>query len=86
MRALNVRTNHVHVVVSGEAHPDRMMRDLKAYATRALRQADLIDESRRVWARHGSTQAIYTSEGVQRACIYTVEGQGTRQGSVGTER
>jgi hypothetical protein len=34
--ALNVRTNHVHVVVQCDARPERAMIDFKAYATRRL--------------------------------------------------
>jgi hypothetical protein len=75
LRAVNVRTNHVHLVVSADVLPERVMRDLKAYATRALRQSGLVDENRRVWARHGSTRMIYTPEGVERACVYTLEQQ-----------
>jgi REP element-mobilizing transposase RayT len=30
--AANVRTNHVHVIVGGEATPERIMNDLKSYS------------------------------------------------------
>jgi REP element-mobilizing transposase RayT len=36
--ALNIRTNHVHLVVGSSAKPERMMDSFKAYSTRLLRQ------------------------------------------------
>jgi hypothetical protein len=39
LQALNVRTNHVHAVVSAPCLPESVLRDLKAYATRAMRAA-----------------------------------------------
>jgi len=37
--ARNVRTNHVHVVVSASSNPERVLRALKANATRKMREA-----------------------------------------------
>ena len=37
LRALNVRTNHVHAVVSAACEPDRVMTAFKANATRHMR-------------------------------------------------
>jgi REP element-mobilizing transposase RayT len=34
--AAHVRTNHVHLVVAGEVRPERIMNDVKAYASRCL--------------------------------------------------
>jgi Transposase IS200 like len=42
LHALNVRTNHVHSVVYASCEPERIMDSFKAYATRKLRQANLI--------------------------------------------
>ena len=36
--AAHVRTTHVHAVVAADAHPQRIMVDFKAYASRALTQ------------------------------------------------
>ena len=36
-RAINVRTNHVHVVVSAAFKPEKIVNDFKVYATRRLR-------------------------------------------------
>jgi len=40
-RAVNVRTNHVHVVVEADALPERVMNTIKAWATRRLRKEGL---------------------------------------------
>jgi hypothetical protein len=76
LQAVHVRTNHVHVVLQGRDPPDRMMTALKARATRSLRNAGLIDDDARPWARHGSTVPLHDAEAVERACRYVVEGQG----------
>ena len=34
--AAHVRTNHVHMVVESEARPERVMNDIKSYASRCL--------------------------------------------------
>ena len=74
--AINVRTNHVHVVVSNSATPERIMDAFKAYATRALRSARLIDCEVKVWSRHGSTRYLWTDEHIATAIDYVVNGQG----------
>ena len=76
LHALNVRTNHVHSVVSAPCKPEKVMDAFKAYATRRLRQASLIDSETKPWARHGSTEYLWTEEQVQRATDYVVNGQG----------
>jgi REP element-mobilizing transposase RayT len=86
LRAINVRTNHVHVVLSADVLPERVMNDLKAYATRALRRSKLVGDTQRVWSYHGSTRLLYTPDRVQQACIYTVEQQGSQLGAVLPER
>lgn len=74
--ALNVRTNHVHVVVSAEQSPERVMNTLKSWSTRRLREANLYDCDHSPWTRHGSTRYLWNDEELQAAGKYTVEGQG----------
>lgn len=71
--AAHVRSNHVHVVVEGEAPPEKMMKDFKAYASRALNRTE---GPRWRWARHGSTRWLWTDEDVRSAMRYAVEEQG----------
>ena len=34
--AAHVRTNHVHIVIEADVRPERIMNDLKSYASRCL--------------------------------------------------
>ncbi len=74
--AMNVRTNHAHVVTSNSGKPERMMDSFKAYATKSLRAAGLIDADRKPWSRHGSTKYLWTDEHIAQAIEYVVNGQG----------
>lgn len=74
--AINIRTNHVHVVASNSALPERMMEAFKAYSTRAPRAAQLVDGERKIWSRHGSTRYLWTEEHIATAVEYVVNGQG----------
>ncbi len=49
--AAHVRTNHVHIVISADAVPERIMNDLKSYASRVLNRSGL-DAPRRI-ENHG---------------------------------
>ncbi|MBL8181742.1 MAG: transposase [Blastocatellia bacterium] len=74
--AINVRTNHVHVVVNKMGTPERIMDSFKAYATRALRTANLFGTEQMVWSRHGSTRYLWTDDHIDSAVEYVVHGQG----------
>jgi REP element-mobilizing transposase RayT len=76
LHALNVRTNHVHSVVSASCKPEHVMDSFKSYATRKLRDAGLLGRHVKPWARHGSTPYLWTEEEVQRAIDYVINGQG----------
>ena len=65
--AAQVRTNHVHIVLEGDAHPERIMNDLKSYASRCLNRLGLDATARRRWARHGSTRWLWKPESVSAA-------------------
>ena len=76
LHAVNVRSNHVHVVISG-CHPvERIMNDLKAWATRRLVEGGLFAKGTRLWVRHGSTRYLWNPEEVESASRYVAEGQG----------
>ena len=75
--ALNVRRQHVHVVLAGvDKPPERALNDLKAYATRALRGAGLLTSSERFWSRHGSTRWLWNEDDVELATSYVSAFQG----------
>jgi REP element-mobilizing transposase RayT len=74
--AAHVRTNHVHIVVEAEARPERVMNDLKSFASRCLNAHGLDEPARKRWARHGSTRWLWKPENVSAAIRYVVDGQG----------
>jgi REP element-mobilizing transposase RayT len=74
--AAHIRTNHVHVVVEAEAQPERVMNDLKSYASRRLNQLEFDHASRKRWARHGSTRWLGTREDVFAPIRYVMDQQG----------
>lgn len=75
IRALNVRTNHVHVVISGDATPERMLDQLKAWATRTLRTSGAIERDGPVWTVHGSTRYLWNERDVAEAVDYVLNRQ-----------
>jgi REP element-mobilizing transposase RayT len=75
LRALNVRTNHVHCVLSAMCKPEPVLGAFKAYATRALRRAGLIGLNAKPWSRHGSTVYLWTEKDVAKAIEYVMARQ-----------
>jgi REP element-mobilizing transposase RayT len=75
--AVHVRSNHVHVVISADRDPGRLMGDLKARASRDLTRAGFENADRRRWTRHGSTRHLFTTEEVEQKVEYTLDEQGT---------
>jgi len=68
LHALNVRSNHVHVVLTAtDRPPERVMASLKAWASRCLNQAAGTDRQGRWWTRHGSTRYIKTQASLRAA-------------------
>jgi REP element-mobilizing transposase RayT len=74
--AVNVRTNHVHTVLSAARDPEPILDALKAYATRALRRAALASPTTKLWVRHGSTRYLWKEQHVEKAIAYVLYGQG----------
>jgi REP element-mobilizing transposase RayT len=74
----HVRTNHVHLVVEADVRPERIMNDLKSYASRCLNRMELDEPARKRWARHGSTRWLWKPRDVLAAIRYVVDEQGDR--------
>lgn len=70
LHAVNVRTNHVHVVVTAQQKPGLIVAQMKSSATRSLRGGGLCGLNERVWTRHGSTRYLFEGESVVRAVNY----------------
>jgi REP element-mobilizing transposase RayT len=70
LHEFNVRTNHVHVVVSvGDRAPEPVMAYLKSWASRRLNEAEG-PRDRPWWTEHGSTRYIKTEESLAKAIEY----------------
>ena len=77
LRALNVRTNHVHLVVSiGELKPDRALNAFKANATRHMRKDGNWPHEHSPWADKGSKRGLWNERSVERAIDYVMNCQG----------
>ena len=74
--AINVRTNHIHAVVSAQIKPEKIINEFKSYATRGLREAILIGKDKTVWARGASRRYLWKEKHVQIATDYVLFGQG----------
>ena len=77
LHALNVRTNHVHLVVTAPVTPEEVMNQLKAWCSRRLNETVSGGEPRRRkwWTEHGSTRWIHHEGDVLRAIEYVTEEQ-----------
>lgn len=77
LHALNVRTNHVHSVVSIDAiKPELALNAFKAYATRQMRQDGNWNKPRGPWADRGSKRGLWNEKSIARAIDYVINGQG----------
>ena len=76
LHAANVRTNHVHAVVSASCNPEIVLRALKANATRKMREVGCWMSNRTPWAENGSKRWLWTYNQLEAAIAYVVDGQG----------
>jgi REP element-mobilizing transposase RayT len=76
LRALNVRTNHTHAVVSAACQPEKILNDFNAYATRRLRRDGLWKEAHSPWTEGGSKRYLWYERHVERAIHYVLHRQG----------
>ena len=75
--ALNVRTNHVHVVVGiGALKPERALNAFKAFATRHMRRTGTWQRATSPWSDKGSSRYLWNDCSVGRAIEYVRFGQG----------
>jgi REP element-mobilizing transposase RayT len=76
LQAVNVRTNHVHTVVTANRIPKLVLNAFKANATRHLRAAGLWPHAFSPWADKGSNRRLWNERSVARAIDYVLHGQG----------
>lgn len=76
LQAINVRTNHVHAVVTASRKPELVLNAFKANATRQLRENSLWLHPFSPWVRKGSQIRLWTERSVANAIDYVLHGQG----------
>ena len=76
LHAVHVRSNHVHVVVTADGAPERVMNDMKTAASRRLNKAFPGEEEHCRWTRHGSTRYLWTDQAVAEKVHYVLIEQG----------
>ncbi len=76
LRALNVRTNHFHAVVSAQKKPELIANAFKSNATRSLREKNLVSAETNIWSRGRSRRYLWKPHNVARAIDYTLNRQG----------
>lgn len=74
--AIHVRTNHVHVVVSADPPPEKILHDFQAYATRHLRGHDHTLKDTKIWTQHGSTKYLWNLKSLIDTISYVIHQQG----------
>lgn len=76
LHARHVRTNHAHAVVAAVASADRVLGDLKAYATRKRRERNCWPHAHSPWVDKGSKRKLWNANHISAAIEYVVKGQG----------
>ncbi len=75
--AINVRTNHVHVVICiGGKDSARILAAIKAGATKGLREERLWNSEDTPWAEKGSRRNLWNERSVAEAVDYVINRQG----------
>jgi REP element-mobilizing transposase RayT len=72
--AAHIRSTHIHLVLKADASPERVLIDLKAYATRSLRKNGY--KQPRFWTLHGSTRYLNSVSQLNKSIHYTISEQG----------
>ena len=77
MRAINIRTNHVHTVVSiGVIKPEKVLNAFKANTTRQMRQDGCWNQAHSPWVDKGSKRFLWNERNIELAIDYVINGQG----------
>ena len=77
LHAINVRTNHVHLVVAiGDKKPALALNAFKANATRMMNKTGCWNRTYSPWADKGSCRYLWNEKSLARAIDYVLYGQG----------
>jgi len=75
LHAVNVRTNHAHVVVSGPNSPSKAITEFKKAVTTKLRASGLRTMEEKIWSRGGSKKYLWNESDIADAVHYVLEQQ-----------
>jgi REP element-mobilizing transposase RayT len=75
LQAINVRTNHAHAVVSAQLKPERIADAFKAFATKKLREENLVASELKIWSRGRSRRYLWKPRQVASAIDYVLYSQ-----------
>jgi REP element-mobilizing transposase RayT len=73
--AINVRTNHVHVIFNSDAGPSVVRNQLKANCTRRLRTQKNPLDARQPWAKGADVELLDTDKDIENCVRYVLEAQ-----------
>ncbi|QDU94875.1 Transposase IS200 like protein [Lignipirellula cremea] len=77
---INVRSNHLHLVVTATGYAGTTVRDqLKANATRAVREHAALFRDRPVWTSGGDWRCVNTDADLDAVCLYVREAQDRKE-------
>jgi len=76
LKAINIRSNHVHAVISAQVKPELIIDAFKSYTTRNLRRNFMIGKDTKIWARGRSRRYLWKPRHVALAIEYVLYGQG----------
>ena len=76
LSAINVRTNHVHTVVTALQKAGLVLNAFKANATQRLRKEGLWPHPFSPWSDKGSKRRLWNERSVAKAIDYVINGQG----------
>ena len=75
IHAINVRTNHVHIVVAANCKPQTARDQFKANATQELRKQPDPRNEEKIWTRGGDCEVLYDDDELYRAVDYVLNAQ-----------
>lgn len=76
LHAVNVRRNHIHLVVTASTKPKLLVNSMKSYITRRLRQKGLVGNDERIWSRGNSSRYLWKPREMSMAVEYVLYEQG----------
>jgi len=71
VHAIAIRSNHIHIVISTDGiNPKQIMKTLKNYSTRALKNIERLSNRTCMWTKGGSIRFLNDRESVSTAIEY----------------